>query len=248
MRSILAAVILSNLFSRCAGSLSTLLESGTEECFIIRAPSDAAAVLTGNFDCLDDGLISDPISATLVDVDGNMLWTSPPGASEAEFDLHVTRGGRFTFCLKNGVGNMNDNQDRTIGFMVRVRPPSRAMDGSEVGPDGERALQLVEWASDLTEGWETLLVSSSLDCTTRERTPQKMTTITEESFLNPSFFIAVKDHYDYLRSREAVQRDLVEATLGRVVRWTVLEAVLLIGIAFVQVLFYRKFFEKKHYL
>jgi hypothetical protein len=74
-----------------------------------------------------------------------------------------------------------------------------------------------------------------------------MTTITK-SFLTVSFFIGWKDHYDYLRSREAVQRDLVEATLDRVVRWTVLEAVLLIGIAFGQVLFYRKFFEKKHYL
>jgi hypothetical protein len=63
------------------------------------------------------------------------------------------------YCIKNGVGNINDNQDRTVGFMVRVRPPSRALDGSEAGPDGERALQLVEWASDLTEGWETLLVS-----------------------------------------------------------------------------------------
>jgi hypothetical protein len=160
MRSILAAVLLSNLLRICAGSLSTLLESGTEECFVIRAPSDAATVLTGNFDCLDDGLISDPISATVVDMNGNTLWTSPPGVSEAEFDLHVTRGGRFTFCLKNGVGNINDNQDRTMGFMVRVRSPSRAMEGSEAGPDGERALRLVEWASDLTEGWETLLVSS----------------------------------------------------------------------------------------
>jgi hypothetical protein len=159
MRSILAAALLSNCFSICAGSLSTLLESGTEECFVVRAPSDAAAVLTGNFDCLDDGLMADPISATLVDMDGNTLWTSRPGVSEGEFDLHVKRGGRFRLCLKNGVGTINDGQDRTVGFMIRVRPPSRAIEGSLSGPDGERALQLVEWASDLTEGWETLLVS-----------------------------------------------------------------------------------------
>jgi hypothetical protein len=159
MRSILAAVLLSNCFSLCAGSLSILLESGTEECFVIRAPSDAPAVITGNFDCLDDGLIADPFSATFVDMDGNTLWTSGPGASEGEFDLHIKRGGRFTLCLKNGVGTINDGQDRTVGFMIRVKPPSRAMEEKRSGPDEERALQLVEWASDLTEGWETLLVS-----------------------------------------------------------------------------------------
>jgi emp24/gp25L/p24 family/GOLD len=60
--------------------------------------------------------------------------------------------------------------------------------------------------------------------------------------------IVLKDHYDYLRSREEVQRNLVEATLDRVVRWTLLEAVLLIGIASTQVLYFRRFFEKKHYL
>lgn len=213
--NMLRLVVLAQFFGVCAASLSTLLGSGTEECFVVRAPADAPAVLTGNFDCLNDELSADPISVVLIDHtdDDNEIWTSAYGVSEDEFDIHLKRGGRFSLCLRNGMGKANDDQDRAVGFAFRVRPPSRAMDDKEQGPDGERALQLVEWASDLSEGWETLL-----------------------------------DHYDFLRERENVQKELEEATLQRVVRWTLLEAVLLISIATAQVMHLRKFFEKRRYL
>ena len=167
-------------------------------------------LLSGNYDVLDDNLSSDPIMAKVKDEKGRLLWKSV-GEPEATFELHVNKGGRFSLCLSHK-GDVSD-EDRTIGFALRVRPPSRALGESIAGPDGEKALELIDWAEVLTEEWETLL-----------------------------------DHYDYLREREAVQEELSQKILQRVMRWTLVEALLLITIASCQVLYFRMFFEKRRYL
>lgn len=164
----------------------------------------------GNYDILDDNLSSDPITVKLNDQSGHLMWKSV-GDPEATFDLHVKKGGRFSLCLSHKGDDYDE--DRTIGFALRVRPPSRALDGFMEGPDGEKALELVEWAEDLTEEWDTLM-----------------------------------DHYDYLREREAIQEELSQKILQRVMRWTMVEALLLVTIASCQVLYFRMFFEKRRYL
>lgn len=161
---------------------------------------------------MDDELSADPISVKVLDEKERTLYKSVPGESEAVFDLHVTQGGRFSLCLSHK-GDEEEDLDRTIGFAVRVRSTSRALDNAIQGPDGEKALELIEWAEELTEEWDTLL-----------------------------------DHYDYLREREVVQDDLAQKIFTRVMRWTIVEALLLISIATCQVLFYRRFFEKRRYL
>lgn len=166
---------------------------------------------SGNYDVLDDELSADPISVRLNDEKGRLLWKSIPGESEQIFELHVKRGGRFSLCLSNK--DDHENLDRTVGFALRVRAASRALTDMVQGPDGEKALELIEWAEELTEEWDTLL-----------------------------------DHYDYLRSREAVQEELSDKIFQRVMRWTIVEALLLITIASAQVLYFRKFFEKRRYL
>jgi len=56
------------------------------------------------------------------------------------------------------------------------------------------------------------------------------------------------DHQDYMRNREAVHRDLTEATFRRVVRWTLLEAFVLVLVSSGQVIYLKKFFEQRRYL
>lgn len=104
---------------------------------------------SGNYDCLDDTLSADPISVKLKDEKGRTLYKSVPGESEAIFELHVKRGGRFSLCLHHK-GDAEE-LDRTVGFALRVRPQARALEDAVQGPDGEKALELIEWAEDLTE-------------------------------------------------------------------------------------------------
>ena len=56
------------------------------------------------------------------------------------------------------------------------------------------------------------------------------------------------DHQAYLKLREEAHRELTERTFTRVVRWSVLEAVVLVAVASGQVLYLRKFFEQRRYL
>ena len=56
------------------------------------------------------------------------------------------------------------------------------------------------------------------------------------------------DHYDFLRTREANHRELIEAIFTRLWKWTLIEAVLVVFMAFLQVVYLRKFFEQRRYL
>jgi hypothetical protein len=58
----------------------------------------------------------------------------------------------------------------------------------------------------------------------------------------------LKNHYDYMRTREAVHRATTEETFSLVVRWSILEFVVLVGIAIMQVVVLRLFFERKRYI
>ena len=61
-------------------------------------------------------------------------------------------------------------------------------------------------------------------------------------------FQDLNDHQAYLKVREAEHRDLTEQTYARIVRWTVLEAIVLMSIAGGQVMYLKKFFEQTRYL
>lgn len=56
------------------------------------------------------------------------------------------------------------------------------------------------------------------------------------------------DHYDFLRTRESNHRELIEAIFTRLWKWTLIEAVLVVAMAFLQVVYLRKFFEQRRYL
>mmetsp|Transcript_36253 Transcript_36253/g.71348 ORF Transcript_36253/g.71348 Transcript_36253/m.71348 type:complete len:225 (-) Transcript_36253:216-890(-) len=58
----------------------------------------------------------------------------------------------------------------------------------------------------------------------------------------------ISDHQSYMRARETSHRELSEKTFARVVRWTLLEMMVLFFVAGGQVMYLRKFFEKKRML
>lgn len=210
-------------------SLAMVVESSSEECFVVRAPGKETSTISGNFDCLDDGLDPDPVRVTLYGADGKRVWQSDDGASEGSF--HVLGVGRHMLCVVNGHGDAiaqddsedsgdgADGMDRTVGFSVRVRPVARGRDlefdepDEEEGPERARATQLVEMADDLMDDFEDL-----------------------------------RDHQAYLKLREAAHRELSEQTFTRMVRWTAVEAVVLAAVAGAQVVYLRRFFEQKRLL
>jgi len=58
----------------------------------------------------------------------------------------------------------------------------------------------------------------------------------------------ISDHQTYMRARESTHRELSENIFARVFRWTLLEGIVLLFVAGGQVMYLRKFFEKKRVL
>lgn len=56
------------------------------------------------------------------------------------------------------------------------------------------------------------------------------------------------DHQGYMRQRESVHRSTSEATFSRVVRWTIIQVVVVLAVAGGQIFYLKKFFETKRYL
>ena len=56
------------------------------------------------------------------------------------------------------------------------------------------------------------------------------------------------DHFDYLRNREGIHQAMNDAILDRIQRWTIIEALLVMGMATGQVLYWKRFFETRRYL
>lgn len=58
----------------------------------------------------------------------------------------------------------------------------------------------------------------------------------------------LQDHFDFLRNREAIHEEMNDAIVSRLTRWTYIEAFLVVGMATGQVMYWKKFFEKRRYL
>ena len=56
------------------------------------------------------------------------------------------------------------------------------------------------------------------------------------------------DHFDFLRKREAIHINISSEIMSRVLRWTLIEAGLVVSMATCQVLYWKKFFEQRRYL
>lgn len=72
--------------------------------------------------------------------------------------------------------------------------------------------------------------------------------ITEAAVSIETDWSNLMDHFEFLRSREAVHMRLTSEILDRLMGWTLLEAAVVILMAVGQVMYWRKFFEQRRYL
>jgi p24 family protein beta-1 len=169
---------------------------------------------SGSYDCLDDDIDGSLIKATVKNEQNKQVqWESKSDQSEGVFRLDVD-ASRYSLCFQSNVAEDDGPKGATeIGFSLRWLPPPRSLPEGEEGPEAQRALKLMEAASQIDQDWQNML-----------------------------------DHYDFLRQRETNHRELIEAIFTRLWKWTLVEAVLVIFMAFLQVLYLRKFFEQRRYL
>ena len=232
-----------------SASYSVVVNDGTEECFVTRTPKEGGRyIVSGNYDLLDDGVPSGPLSVALYNHKMKSVYQSRFGRSEDTFSVVSTAGERFMLCIKNGFGlhkgrlarsdgEMDDDDetggrdglDRTVGWALRVRSVDahaqwmREKDGKTTGDADNRNKE-------------------------KSESEKKAEALLE---LGGDLIDALEnmaDHQSYLREREAAHRVLAEETFSAVLFWTIVEALVLASVAGGQIFYLRRFIEKRRYL
>jgi len=210
-------VVTFSSFYTVDASYAISIEPGTEECYIFLTPSDVGSfsTISGSFEVLHDDVDSYELAVKVVNLDtGESMHEVPTGTQEGDFKLErIKASSRFSICFQNNADYDDDENEFDVGFNIRFHKPPRTLEDGESGPDGERASQLVEKASQIHQDWDIL-----------------------------------QDHFDFLRNREGIHYGMNDQIMNRLTRWTYIEAFLVIGMAVGQVMYWKKFFEKRRYL
>lgn len=153
------------------------------------------------------------------------MWRSQETVSEEVFEVQVEGGQRYRLCFEttktvDNEEDKNPEEDDSIPYNLQLGFNIR------VRPAAQRALPDEELGPDATRALDLLEAASG----------------TEQQWQN------LIDHYDFLRNREAVHRQLTEQINDRVMGWTIIEAVLVITMAVGQVWYWKSFFEQRRYL
>eukprot|EP00563_Minutocellus_polymorphus_P018186 CAMPEP_0197728758 /NCGR_PEP_ID=MMETSP1434-20131217/28047_1 /TAXON_ID=265543 /ORGANISM="Minutocellus polymorphus, Strain CCMP3303" /LENGTH=310 /DNA_ID=CAMNT_0043315275 /DNA_START=77 /DNA_END=1006 /DNA_ORIENTATION=- len=239
------------LLTPTAATYSVVVNDGSEECFTTRTPREGGRyIVSGNYDLLDDGVSSRPLSVALYNSKMKPVYQSRFGRSEDTFSVVSTAGERFLLCLKNGFGLHQGRLDRSDGEMD---------DDDETGGNGGRdgLDRAVGWAlrvrsADAHARWTREKDGGDAednDTNTMEKSEseKKAESLLE---LGGDLIDALEnmaDHQGYLREREAAHRALAEETFSAVFFWTVIEALVLLTVAGGQIFYLRRFIEKRRY-
>jgi hypothetical protein len=175
------------------------------------------------------------------------MWHSKPETSEGSFS--IINSGKYHLCFGNGSGGYKTEEDRKRQTMKLQGHPSPEDDDFDyTNTDGQnrdigfsiRVTPLAGTQADLkqkenTEG-------------ENDRAAKQSSQLTNLSYTLRDRMELLLDHQEYIKNREANHRHVVEETFTMVMKWTVLEAMVLMGVACAQVFYLKRFFETKRYL
>jgi len=190
-----------------------------EDCFNIVSPGAAGGTLHGNFDLLNDELSSEPVSVVILDTkEEHVLFRSRRRASEGIFRITLKPDQKVSLCLQNGLV--------TAG---RGRKSKSARTH-----DGEDRIIGFEYAVEAK--------NENKEVHSQNEKNRKAAGELHRGLLN------LITHHQYMRVREGSHREVVEATFGQLMWWVIMQGIVVIAIAAVQILYFRHFLERRRYL
>jgi emp24/gp25L/p24 family/GOLD len=170
-------------------------------------------------------------AATKVD---NATATAAVADTNASADDSSDGGGEDNKNKYNNNNNNKKNEDRkvyTIGFshrlvaLGRARPPSKSSTSNATSTTNstEEEEEAEDVHAQMTSSWQT------------------------QAILLEDVMTHLKDHQEYMRAREMNHRNMAEKTFTETLTYTLMEVTALCMIAMAQVLYIRRYLEKKRY-
>ena len=198
-----------------------------EECFLFRTPTTLKSVkiLAGNYELVEDGgggRNADPLLVYVMEASEKqtILYRSVPGEPIGLFRVPVKPGSGYWMCLQNS-----------------AHAPDNAEQEQEHPDHKPRMVGFTYTLQEIYEKPPPLAFSE-------ENTVEWL----EKSSLVEHELKTLVNHHEYLQMREAKHRFVVEQTFSALLFWSVLEALLVILGAVSQVMYFRRFLERKRYL
>ena len=206
-----------------AWSMSMTLTIGPyeEACFLVRdTAGNTPKILSVNYELIGPPRISAEPLLVYVMLNDKVVWHSQPNTPYDRFHMPLEKGEkkRYWVCLQNsshGPNSVGEEEDHPDEQSRVVGFTFRVHAKQQRKKDG------TEEYKEKFYDW--------ID---------KAEDISEDL---QDFY----DHFEYLKRREADHRNIVEGTFESCLDWVVLEAIIVIIIAALQVIFYRYFIEKK---
>ena len=159
------------------------------------------------------------IKATVTDdASKKLVWESKPGQTEGTFRIEV-EPSRYSLCFASDISKQQQQDEESDQDYTSVGFSMRWIPPPRALPEGEEGPE-AKRALELVE----------------------TASLVDQDWQN------LLDHYDFIRMRESHHRELIEAIFTRLWKWTLVEAILVVFMAFLQVMYLKKFFEQRRYL
>ena len=152
------------------------------------------------------------------------IWGSEYGDTEGAFGIKSESGGKHWLCLENGRTyefaeeiETRHKMDRTIGFALRIRSTGVQQSGGGGSGGSENGVA----AGPATE------VENAIGAAV-----QSLSLLSENLLTNLE---SLSDQTAYMKAREAMQRNLHEETFANVMRWNLVEMLVVVIVSLGQV-------------
>ena len=210
-----------------------------EECFHILSSHEYFGTLYGNFELLDDETLKaaqtttrpyphhDSVSLIVLDSENQRtLFRSRRGRPNGSFTVSLKPQQRIQVCIQNGVWSAAGG-----GGGAKSYGRHKIMNGDGGGKTHTVGFHVSFEATDpLVE-----LHTANKELLTSTQTLHRE-------------LIRLQDHYSFMRAKEATHRETVEQTFSRLMAWVLLQGFVVIVVAGGQIMYFRRFLERRRYI
>lgn len=205
-----------------------------EACFYVHSTLNSGT-LYGNFEVVDEDSPGggsnnnnkknnkdDDISLIILDFQNQRtLFRSRRGHANGSFTVSLQAKQKVQLCLQNGIWSAGR------GRHVPRKP-------SQQGDTGRSYSVGLTYTFEETDPAVELQVTNTKLLTSTKSVHRELRRLL--------------DHYNFMRAREASHRETVERTFSRLMAWVLLQGFVVIVVAGAQVMYFRRFLERRRYI
>lgn len=230
--------------------MSVNVPPNDEICFAFKTIGKEACRISGNYEVYDDDLEMDPINVVLFDYESEkVIWYSHKGASHGDFNIVNT--GKYHLCFSNGHEGFtasSAHEEREKLMKLHAHPKPKEDINVYENLDGYERRIGFQIRVEPVEGTKLHEMQQSKMASPQEVVAEQTMRIEDLTYDLKDKMDLLLDHQEYIKGRELYHRHIVEQTFTMVMRWTILEATILIAVASAQVMYLKRFFETKRFL